>query len=194
MLYELHKHRSMKIVCFVLFCSYKIQGTRMLHIVFLMSLESSRQGGVHGLGSMTYDIWTCSAKVLEYWMISSLKIKLNHSWKFQRNWNVPLGFLGRYWWAGLNGIYLVRFGFTMWEILICKWFLPLNIQINSKKPGKISWGRDNTWAKGTGHTSIYESYFLYFMVCPFGWELCKRTNENFVMGFIYWRKMVGWNY
>jgi hypothetical protein len=80
------------------------------------------------------DIWTCGAKVLEYWMISSLKIKLNRSWKFRRmNWNVPLVLLERSWWAGFNGIYLVRFGFRMWEILIQRWFLPLKIQINSKK-------------------------------------------------------------
>jgi hypothetical protein len=26
-----------------------------------------------------HDVWTCDAKVLEYWMISSLKIKLNGS-------------------------------------------------------------------------------------------------------------------
>ncbi len=44
--------------CFVLFCSYKIHGTKMLRIVFLVALESSQQGAVHGLGSMT--------KVLEY--------------------------------------------------------------------------------------------------------------------------------
>jgi hypothetical protein len=78
------------------------------------------------------DIWTCSAKVLEYWMISSLKIKLNCSWKCWRNWNVPLVLLERSWWAGFNGIYLVRFGFRMWEILIFKWFLLLKIQINKK--------------------------------------------------------------
>ncbi len=34
-----------------------------------------------------------------------------------------------------NGIELVRFGFRMWEILICNGFLPLKTQINSKKPG-----------------------------------------------------------
>jgi hypothetical protein len=68
-------------------------------------------------------------------MISSLKIKLNRSWKFRRNWNVPLVLLERCWWAGFNGIYLVRFGFKMWEILILKWILSLKIQINSKKPG-----------------------------------------------------------
>ncbi len=48
---------------------------------------------------------------------------------------MPLVLLERSWWAGLNGIYLVIFGFRMWEILIFKWFLPLEIQINSKKPG-----------------------------------------------------------
>jgi hypothetical protein len=79
-------------------------------------------------------------KSLEYWMASSLKVKLNRSWKFQRNWNVPLVLLDRSWWAGFNGIYLVRFGFRMWEILTFKWFLPLEIQINSKIPG---FGRKN---------------------------------------------------
>jgi len=38
---------------------------------------------------------------------------------------VPLMWLERSWWAGFNGIYLVRFGFRMWEILIfndfCHW-------------------------------------------------------------------------
>jgi hypothetical protein len=41
---------------------------------------------------------------------------------------------------GFNGIYLVRFGFKMWEILDFKWFLPLEIQINSQK---IGFGRKN---------------------------------------------------
>jgi hypothetical protein len=78
-----------------------------------------------------HDIWTCSAEVLEYWMIYSLKIKLNHNWKFWRNWSVPLVLLERSWWAGFIGIYLVRFQFKMWENLISKWFLPLKkIQIN----------------------------------------------------------------
>jgi hypothetical protein len=84
--------------------------------------------------------WTCSAKVLGWWMISSLKIKLNQSWKIWRNWNAPLVLFKRSWWAGFNGIYLVRFGFRMWQTLIFKWFLPLKIQINSKKPG---FGRKN---------------------------------------------------
>ncbi len=44
------------------------------------SLESSWWGGVHGLGSMRFGLG--DAKVLEYWMIFSLKIKLNCSWIF----------------------------------------------------------------------------------------------------------------
>jgi hypothetical protein len=79
-------------------------------------------------------------KSLEYWMASSLKIKLYSSWKFRRNWNVPMVLLDRSWWAGFNGIYLITFGLRMWEILNFKWFLPLKIQINSKKPG---FGRKN---------------------------------------------------
>jgi hypothetical protein len=79
-----------------------------------------------------HDIWTCSAKVLEYWMISSLKIKLNCSLKFLRNQNMALMLLKRSWWARFNGIYLVRLGFRMWEMLISNWFLPLKIQISSK--------------------------------------------------------------
>jgi hypothetical protein len=62
----------------------------------------------------------------------------------------------------INGIYLVRFGFRMWEILILKWFLLLKIQINSRKnqvlEGKISWGRGrvHTWANSTGHTRLVD--------------------------------------
>jgi hypothetical protein len=98
-----------------------------------------------GAWAWFYDVWTCDAKVFEYWMISSVKIRLNHIWKSQRNWNVPLVLLERSWWAGFNEIYLVRFGFRMCEILTFKWFLLLKIQINSKKPG---FGRKNqlrTW-------------------------------------------------
>ncbi len=67
-----------------------------------------------------HDVWTCGAKVLEYWMFFSLQINLNRSWKFRRNWNVPLVFLERSWWAGFNGIYLVRFGFRFLSDF-CRW-------------------------------------------------------------------------
>jgi hypothetical protein len=88
-----------------------------------------------GVQAWFQDIWICGPKVLGYWMIFSLKIKLNCSKKIPRNWNVPLMLLERSWWAAFNGIYLVRFGFRMWEILIFNGFLPLKIQINSQKPG-----------------------------------------------------------
>ncbi len=65
-----------------MFCSYEIDHTWMFHMVFLVSLESSRLGGLHGLGSMLqmpflvslesaqrvwawyHNSWTCRAKVL----------------------------------------------------------------------------------------------------------------------------------
>jgi hypothetical protein len=97
----------------------------------------------HGRGFMMFGLVV--QKFLNYWMISSLKIKLNCSWKFPRNWNVPLVFLERSWWAGWNGIHFLRFGFRMWGVLIFKWFLPLKIQRNFQKPG---FGRKNqlrTW-------------------------------------------------
>ncbi len=90
-------------------------------------------------------VWTFGVEGLEYWMIFSLKNKLNPNWNFWRNWNVPLVLLERSWWEGLNGSYLVIFGFKMWEILIFMWFLLLKIQINSKKS---DFGRKNqlkTW-------------------------------------------------
>ncbi len=117
--------------CFV--CTYDIHRTGMLQIAFLVSLESSWGGRVHQLGF--HGVWTCGVEVLEHWMISSLKIKLNCSWKFRRNCKVPLVLLERSWWGGFNINHLARFRFRMWEILILKWFLQLKIQINSKKPG-----------------------------------------------------------
>jgi hypothetical protein len=101
----------------------------MLQIMFLRSSESSGLWGVHGLGSMTFGL-VCKSS----WIVNdfSLKIKLNRSWKFWRNWNVPLVLLERSWWAGVNGIYLVRFGFRMWEILVIKWFLLLKIPKKKK--------------------------------------------------------------
>jgi hypothetical protein len=88
-----------------------------------------------GASTWFHDVWTCGAK--SSWILNDFFtenwIKLNCSWKFWRNWNVPLVFLERSWWVGFNGIYLVRFGFKMWEILIFKWFLLLKIQIKFYK-------------------------------------------------------------
>jgi hypothetical protein len=102
----------------------------------LGSLESCPPGGVHGLDSMTFGLGVQKFLNIEWF----LHIKLIRSWKFRRNWNVPLVLLERYWWAGCNGIWLVRFGFRMWQILIFKWFLSLKIQVNPKKSG---FGRKN---------------------------------------------------
>jgi len=77
-----------KVVCLFCFvCTHEIHQTGMLQITFLVSLESSQRGWVPQLGSMTIGLVvqkflnieyrrTCSAKVLENWMISSLKIKI----------------------------------------------------------------------------------------------------------------------
>jgi hypothetical protein len=54
-----------------------------------------------GASAWFHGVWTCHVEVLEYWIISSLKIKLNHSWKFYRKWNVPLVLLERSWWEDL---------------------------------------------------------------------------------------------
>jgi len=140
------KEGSLFLFCFVLYCSNEIHWTGMLQIVFLVSLgklSTTRRGA----WAWFHDVWTCSAKVLEYWMMSSLKMKWNEflAENFRGIGNLPLVLLERSWWAGVNGIYLVRLGFRMWEILILKWFLLLKIQINFKKPG---FGRKNqlrTW-------------------------------------------------
>jgi hypothetical protein len=75
--------------------------------------------------SAWHGVWTCSAKVVEYWMISSLKIKLNHSSKFQRNWNVPLVLLERF--PFIFGCSKHRYihcktMFTCWVSLFCDGF------------------------------------------------------------------------
>jgi hypothetical protein len=59
-----------KVVC--LFCTYEIHRTRMLQIAFLVFLESSQWGGVHGLGFMVFRLVVQSSWIL---MIFSLKNK-----------------------------------------------------------------------------------------------------------------------
>jgi hypothetical protein len=117
-----------------------------------------------GAWAWFHDIWTRGAKVLEYWMISSLKIKLNQSWKFWRNWNVPLVLLERSWWARFNGIYLVSFGFRMWEIFILKWFLPLKIQMNFKKTSFRRKNQLRTWEHLNAYHSI-QAWFPFIFGC-----------------------------
>jgi hypothetical protein len=100
-----------------------------------------------------HDIWTCSAKVLEYWMIFSLKTKSNCSSKFWRKWNVPLVLLERSWRARFNGVY-----FKIWILNVGDidfWVISAAENSNKfqKTKRKISWGRGNARANSTGHTS-----------------------------------------
>jgi hypothetical protein len=133
-----------KVVCYVLFYLYQWNPRNrdasdiVLHLFGKLLRRRGASTWFHG-------VWTCNEKVLEYWMIYSLKIKLNCSWKFRRDWNVPLVLFERSWWVGSNGIYLVRFGFRLWEILIFKWFLLLNFQINSTKLGSGRKNQLRTW-------------------------------------------------
>jgi hypothetical protein len=89
----------------------------------------------------SHDVWTSGAKVIEYWMIYSLKIRLNHKWNFWKNWNVNLVLLETSWRPRFNGIYLVRFGFRMWKILILKWFMPHE---NSNKLQKTKFWKEKS--------------------------------------------------
>jgi hypothetical protein len=44
---------------FVLFCTYEMHPTGMLHITFLVSSKSSQGGGVHPFGSMMFGCAVC---------------------------------------------------------------------------------------------------------------------------------------
>jgi hypothetical protein len=108
-------------------------------MVFLVSLESSGQWWVHGLGSMTLGLEV--QKFLNDFFTEN-SIKLNCSWKFWRNWNVTLMLLlESSWWSGFNENLFGKIWIQNVGISIFKLFLPLKIQINSpKKPG---FGRKN---------------------------------------------------
>jgi hypothetical protein len=143
--------KESSLFCFVVMRSTKPRCFRSCS--WCLWKKTSWQGGVHGLGSMMVGLVVQKFLNVEWFF----HWKLNRSWKFQRNWNVPLVLLEKSWWVRFNGIYLVRFGFRLWEILIFKWFLLLKILINSKKPG---WRCDNTYANGTSHTRT-----IYITVC-----------------------------
>jgi hypothetical protein len=153
-----------------LFCFIIMRSTK-LGCLFKVSLQSFRWGEVHRLGSMMFGLVV--QKFFEYWMISSLKTKLNRSWKFRRNWNVHLVLLERSWRAGSDGIYLIRFGSRMWEILIFKWVLLLKIQMNSKKPG---FGRKNQLRtlEGLPFNCTIQAWFPFIFGCSkIGYTHCK---------------------
>jgi hypothetical protein len=139
---NLHQHLSMKegsLFCFV--------GMRSTEPGCFRSRSWCLWKALDEEGWMGLVPWYLDLRCKSFWILNifSLKIKLNRSWKFRRNWNVPLVLLERSWWAGFNEIYLVRFGFRMWERLIFKWFLWLKIQINSKKPGFGTKNQLRTW-------------------------------------------------
>jgi hypothetical protein len=48
-----------------------------------------------GAWAWFHDVWTCSAKVLEYSMIFSLKIKLNRLLKFLEELECAIGVVGK---------------------------------------------------------------------------------------------------
>jgi hypothetical protein len=114
-----------KVVCFVYMGSTELGCFRSCSWCPWKALDKE--------GCMGMVPWRLDLQCKSSWILNdfSLKIKINCSQIFWKNWNVPLVLLG---WERLNGIYLVRFGFRMWEILTFKWFLALKIQINSKKP------------------------------------------------------------
>ncbi len=150
-----------KVACFVLLSLWDLPNWGISNcILHVFGQLSTRRGAL----SWFHDVWTCGAEVLEYWTIYSLKIKLIHKWKFQKNWDVPLVLLERSWWAGFNGISFVRFGLRMPEILNFKWFLSLKIQINHKKQG---FGRKNQMRMWS-HLKNYHSIQVWELGCAFG--------------------------
>ncbi len=141
-----HIYLWRKVVClFCSACTYEIHQTRMLEITFLVSsLESSRGGGVHQVGFMTFGLD----------LQKFLKIEWNLHWKL--NWIIAENFKGIgmcLWccWKDLdeqefNGIYVVRFGFRMWEILILYLISAAeNSNKFQKKPGFGRKSRLRTW-------------------------------------------------
>jgi hypothetical protein len=91
-------------------------------------------------------------------MTYSLKIKLNCSWKFWRNWNVP----SWCYWKDLDKQDLMEF---IWKDLDSEcgryWFFNYLCHWKFKVlEGKISWGHGNTWANGTSHIRLCFELFL----------------------------------
>jgi len=156
-----------------LFCFVPLRPTK-LGCFRLCSWSLWKARKERGAWAWFHGIWTCCVEVLHYWMISSLKTKLNCSWKFRRYWNVPLVLLERSWWAGFIGIYLVRFGFRMWEILIFKWFLLLKIQINSKRLGFERQNQLKTWAHLKAYHSM-QTLFPFIFGCSKNWYIHCKT-------------------
>ncbi len=175
-----------KVVCLFCFVLYQWDPPNWDasdHVLDLFGKFSRKRGA----SAWFHRVWMCGAEVLEYWMISSLKIKLNHNWKFQRNWNVPLVLLERSWWAGFNGIFLVIFGFRWWETFILNWFLLLKIQINSKRTRfwkeKSVGGRGNIWRLTIQFKHDFLSYSAVQKIDTYIAKQCSHIGfPYFVMG------------
>ncbi len=155
-------HVSMKEGClfalfyFVLFVLVRSTESGCFRLCSWCPLKALQKEWVHGLGFP--DVLTCHAKVLEYGMSSSLKMELNCSWKFWRNWNVPLVLSKRSWWAGFNGIYLVHLDSKCEKYWFLKWFSLLKIRINSKKPGFGNKKQLRTWSNLKAYHSIQDDF------------------------------------
>ncbi len=94
--------------------------------------------------------------------------------------------LERSWWAGRNGIYLVRFGFRMWEILI---FYVISATENSNKfqkvrlEGNISWEHGNTWKLTIQFKHDFLSYLAVQKINTYIAKQCSHVEfPSFVMG------------
>ncbi len=143
-----HIYLWRKVVCFVLYLWDPLNQDASDHVLGVFG------GKLLTEGCMGFVPWCLDLRCKSFGILNDfflLRIELNYSWKFWRNWNVPLVLLERPRWAGFNGIhgfngiYLVRFGFRMWEILIFKWFLPQKIKINSKNPGFVRKNQLRMW-------------------------------------------------
>jgi hypothetical protein len=112
--------------CFVLYCIVVMRFSELgcFRSCSWCLWKALNKKGCMGFGSMVFGLVVQKLLNIEWLLYWELNYKC--SYKFQRNWNVPLVLLERSWWAGFNGIYLVRFGFRM------------KIQIHFKKP---SFGR-----------------------------------------------------
>ncbi len=107
------------------------------------------------LVSSHLDLWCKNSWILNDF---SLKIKLNCSWKFRRNWNVPLVLSKRSWWAGFLWNLFGKIWIQNVEDIDLKVISAAeNSNQNFKNQvfkGKISWGCDNAWANSSGHTGL----------------------------------------
>ncbi len=137
-----------KVVCFVLFCFLVMRSTKpgCFRLCSWYLWKALDEEGCMGLVP-----WCLVLAVQKFLIIEWLlhwKFNSNRSWKFWRNWNVPLVLLERSWWAGFNGILFGKAWIqTCREILILKWFLLL--KNSNKLQKKPSFGRKNqlrTWS------------------------------------------------